>query len=180
MPIQDKVAAARKISELLNGIIKHGDFRLKYKIIVDPPAVDEHDSEKPAVLVDLSGADSSLLLERGAELLRAFEHVALEMLRLTPEEHDLVLFDCQNFRSSRKKELRMASEVAAEQVRRSGVPYAFAPMPSRERRIVHLALRDYTDLRTESAGEALQRYVVVYPKDYSGNPPAPAVSSRRR
>ena len=179
MPIQDKVAAARQISELLNGIIKQGDFRLKYKITVDPPPVDAQDSETPVVLVDLSGADSSLLLERGAELLRAFEQVALEMLRLSTEEHDLVLFDCQNFRSTRKKELRMASEVAAEQVRRSGVPYAFAPMASRERRIVHLALRNHSDLRTESAGEALQRYVVVYPKDYSGKPPVPAVSRRR-
>ncbi len=179
MPIQDKVAAARKISELLNGIIEYGDFRLKYKIIVDPPAADDHDWETPAILVDLAGADSPLLLERSAELLRAFEHVALEMLRLSTEEHDLVLFDCQNFRSSRKKELRMASEVAAAQVRRTGMPYAFAPMPSRERRIVHIALRDYSDLRTESAGEALQRYVVVYPKDYSGGPPAPAVSRRR-
>ncbi len=179
MPIQDKVAAARRIGELLNGIIKCGDFRLKYKIIVDPPAIDDHGSENPIILVELSGADSPLLLERGAELLRAFEHVALEMLRLSTEEHDLVLFDCQNFRSGRKKELRMASEVAAEQVRRTGVPYAFAPMPSRERRLVHLALRDYVDLRTESAGEALQRYVVVYPKDYSGKPPAPALSRRR-
>jgi len=179
MPIQDKVAAARKISELLNGIIKYGDFRLKYRIIVDPPPVDEHDSETPMVLVELGGADSSLLLERGAELLRAFEHVALEMLRLSPEEHDQVLFDCQNFRSGRKKELRLASEVAAEQVRRTGMPYAFAPMASRERRIVHIALRNHTDLRTESAGESLQRYVVVYPKDYTGKPPAPAVSRRR-
>jgi spoIIIJ-associated protein len=43
-------------------------------------------------------------------------------------------------------------------------------MSSRERRILHLALRDESDLRTESAGEAGRRSVVVYPKDY--NPPA--------
>ena len=166
MPIQDKVAAARKISELLNGIIKYGDFRLKYKITVDPPATDEQDPEVPKILVELSGADSPLLLERGAELLRAFEHVALEMLRLAPDEHDLVLFDCQSFRSRRKKELRMASEVAAEQVRRTGMPYAFSPMASRERRIVHLALRDEADLHTESEGEGMRRCLVVYPKDF--------------
>jgi spoIIIJ-associated protein len=45
-------------------------------------------------------------------------------------------------------------------------------MSSRERRIVHLALRDYADLRTESEGEGLRRYVVLYPKDYrSANKP---------
>jgi spoIIIJ-associated protein len=179
MPITDKIAAAKKISELLNGIITNGDFRLRYKIMVDPPAAD-HDFAKPVIKVDISGADSPLVLERGGELLRAFEHVALEMLRLAPDEHDTVLFDCENFRSARLQELRLSANVAADRVRQSGMPYAFAPMSSRERRLLHLALRDTEDLRTESAGEALQRYVVVYPKDYQGKPPAPAPTPRRR
>jgi len=179
MPIADKIAAAKKISELLNGIISTGDFRLRYKIMVDPPAAD-HDFAHPEIKVELSGADSPMVKERGGELLRAFEHVALEMLRLGPDEHDLVVFDCENFRANRMAELRLSADHAAERVRQSGMPYAFAPMSSRERRIVHLALRDKEDLRTESAGEALQRYVVVYPKDYQGKPPAPQASSRRR
>ncbi|HEX8801413.1 MAG TPA: R3H domain-containing nucleic acid-binding protein, partial [Terriglobales bacterium] len=112
--------------------------------------------------------------------LRAFEHVTLEMLRLTPDEHDKVIFDCENFRSARIEELRLSANHAAEKVRQTGMPYAFAPMSSRERRLVHLALRDLEDLRTESAGEALERYVVVYPKDYQGKTPAPAPSRRRR
>lgn len=180
MPIEDKIAAARKISELLNGIITQGDFRLKYKIFVDPPATGPQEWEHPDILVDIGGADSPLVLERGGELLRSFEMVALEMLRLAPDEHDRVVFDCQNFRSARLKELRMAADVAAERVRETNSPYAFTPMSSRERRIVHLALREQEDLRTESAGEALQRYVVVYPKDYKGKPPAPAPSRGRR
>jgi len=179
MPIADKIAAAKKISELLNGIISTGDFRLRYKIMVDPPAAD-HDFAHPQIKVELSGADSPLVKERGGELLRAFEHVALEMLRLGPDEHDLVVFDCENFRANRMAELRLSADHAAERVRQSGMPYAFAPMSSRERRIVHLALRDKEDLRTESAGDALQRYVVVYPKDYSGKPPSPPAPSRRR
>lgn len=179
MPITDKIAAAKKISELLNGIITTGDFHLRYKIMVDPPPAD-HDFAHPEIKVDLSGADSPLVKERGGELLRAFEHVALEMLRLGPDEHDRVIFDCENFRAARMQELRLSANVAAEKVRSSGMPYSFAPMSSRERRLVHLALRDQADLRTESAGEALQRYVVVYPKDYQGKPPAPQASPRRR
>ena len=179
MPITDKIAAAKKISELLNGIISTGDFRLRYKIVVDPPAAD-HDLAHPEIKVDLSGADSPLVKERGGELLRAFEHVALEMLRLGADEHDVVVFDCENFRANRMAELRLSANHAAERVRESGMPYAFAPMSSRERRLVHLALRDVQDLRTESAGEALQRYVVVYPKDYTGKPPAPQAAPTRR
>jgi len=51
-------------------------------------------------------------------------------------------------------------------------------MSSRERRIVHLALRDADDLRTESQGEGPQRHLVVYPKDYKGKP-LPSVPMRR-
>jgi spoIIIJ-associated protein len=179
MPIPDKVAAAKKISEFLNALIANGDFRLRYKITVDPPLTSDREWEHPEILVEFSGADSPLVLENGGELLRAFEHVSLEMLRLAPDEHEKVNFDCQNFRSARLQELRLAADVAAERVRTSGIPYAFAPMSSRERRIVHLALREFTDLRTESAGEAALRHVVVYPKDYKGSPPAPAASRRR-
>jgi len=179
MPISDKVAAARKISEFLNATIANGDFRLRYKITVDPPLTSDREWEHPEILVELSGADSPLVLENGGELLRALEHVSLEMLRLASDEHEKVSFDCQNFRSARLQELRMAADVAADRVRTSGMPYAFAPMTSRERRIVHLALREFTDLRTESGGEAAQRHVVVYPKDYKGKPPAPPMSRRR-
>jgi TrmH family RNA methyltransferase len=69
-------------------------------------------------------------------------------------------------------ELRMAATVAAEKVRRTGAPYEFTPMSSRERRIVHLALREDTDLRTESEGEGMGRRLVVYPKDYKAAPRA--------
>jgi spoIIIJ-associated protein len=180
MPIPDKVAAAKKISELLNNIFATGDFRLRYKITVDPVVGADREWERPEILVELSGADSPLALENGGELLRAFEHIALEMLRLAPDEHEKISFDCQNFRSARLQELRLAADVAAQRVRETGQPYAFAPMSSRERRILHLALRDCTELRTESAGEAAERHVVVYPKDYKGTPPAMPMSRRRR
>ena len=60
----------------------------------------------------------------------------------------------------------MAATVAAEKVRSTGAPYEFTPMSSRERRIVHLALREEADLHTESEGEGMRRRLVVYPKDY--------------
>ena len=179
MPIPDKIAAAKKISALLNAIIASGDFHLRYKITVDPQVGSDREWERPEILVEISGADSPLVLENGGELLRAFEHVCLEMLRLAPDEHEKVNFDCQNFRSARLQELRLAAGVAAQRVRETGMPYAFAPMSSRERRILHLAMRDLDDLRTESAGEAMLRHVVVYPRDYKGAPPAPPMSRRR-
>jgi spoIIIJ-associated protein len=164
--IPDKIAAAKQINELLKGIVANAGLRLKYRISVDPPLAQERDWEKPEILVEFSGPDSGLLLERGAEVLRSIEVIAIEMLRLPSNEHEKISFDCMNHRAMRLEELRAAANVAAERVRKSGVPYRFAPMSSRERRIVHLALRDCDDLRTESEGEGARRMVVLMPKDY--------------
>ena len=176
MPIPDKIAAAKKINEFLQSVVTHGGLHLKYRITVDPPLPENRDWERPEILVDLSGPDSALLLDRGGELLRALELLALEMVRLPAGEHEKISFDCQNQRSLRLEELRMAATVAAEKVRKTGTPYEFQPMSSRERRIVHLALRDQTDLRTESDGEGMRRCVVVYPADYK---PAAGKTARR-
>jgi len=173
MPIPDKPAAARKIDELLRVIVGQAGFRLKYRIMVDPVLPEEREWERPEILVEFSGPDSALLLERGGELLRSMETIAQEVLRLQSSEHDRMTFDCMNHRVLRLQELRLAADVAAERVRKSGLPYTFAPMSSRERRIVHLALRDAADLKTESTGEGGRRAVVVYPKDYQPSPASP-------
>ena len=133
MPIPDKLAAAKKINEFLQAVVSLGGLRLKYRIIVDPPMPENRDWEKPEILVDLAGPDSALLLDRGGELLRALELLALEMLRLPSGEHEKISFDCQNHRSLRIQELRTAANVAAENVRRTGTPYTFSPMSSRAR-----------------------------------------------
>jgi spoIIIJ-associated protein len=164
--LPDKIGAANKINQLLQGMVSQGGLRLKYRITVDPPLEEDRDWERPEILVEFSGPDSPLLLERGAELLRAIELLSIEMLRLGGNEHEKICFDCMHHRSLRLEELRLAADVAAQRVRKTGTPYEFAPMSSRERRIVHLALRDHGDLRTESEGMGLRRYVVVYPKDY--------------
>jgi spoIIIJ-associated protein len=180
MPIQDRVAAARRIDEVLRRTLQLGQFRLKYRISANPPVTTEL-GDSPEITVDFSGPDGPLLLERNGELLRALEHVALKVLRLESEEHEKLSFDCMNFKALRAQELKMAAEVAAERVRKTGSPYQFAPMSARERRMLHLAMRDQADLRTESSGEAERRFVVVYPRDYKGAAPdAPMMRRGRR
>jgi spoIIIJ-associated protein len=162
----DKIQAANQLNSFLGPMVRHAGFRLKYRITVDPTIEDNREWERPEILVEFAGPDAQLLLERGGELLRSLELLAMEMLRLTGNEHEKISFDCLGHRKARLEELRLSARVAADKVRQTGSPYTFAPMSSRERRILHLALRDEQDLRTESAGEGLRRSVVLYPKNY--------------
>ena len=113
--------------------------------------------------MDFSGPDTDLLLQRGAELMRALEYVAFRHLRLRSEEQSLLAFDCQDYDTLRLEELRLTAQTAAEQVERAGMPLALNPMDARERRIIHLALRDHSAVRTESQGFGAQRRVIVSP-----------------
>ncbi len=170
--LQDKVATAKKIDSFLKNVIASGAFKLKYRITVNPPVAVGQELETPDIMVELAGPDSQLLLERNGEALRALELLTHESLHLHSEEHDRVSFDCKGYRAARQHELKLAAQVAAERVLKSGVPYSFAPMSSRERRLIHLAFRDHGALVTQSEGEGGRRYVVLYPKDYKPARPA--------
>jgi spoIIIJ-associated protein len=61
--------------------------------------------------------------------------------------------------------LRLSAITAAENVKRTRRPFHFNPMSSRERRIIHLSLRNETDIRSESTGTGPFRQVVVLPVD---------------
>ena len=179
MPIEDYRAAATTISDFLKLLTTTGGLRLKYRITAGEGAADPDGLEAREIYVEIAGADAGMVTQRNGELLRALEHIAAKMVRLEPEEHDRISFDSGNFKAMRAREMKMAADAAAERVRRSGAPYSFAPMSSRERRMLHLAFRQFEDLETESSGEGLQRFVVVYRKGEKHVAPVAAPSFQR-
>src|SRR5665811_912920 len=106
-------------------------------------------------MVRFTGADVDLLLANKAELLLALEQLTMEAIGMAPEEHSRICFDANDRRILRIEELRMSAQAACERVKKSRQPFHFSPMNSRERRILHLALRNETDVRSESVGEGL-------------------------
>jgi spoIIIJ-associated protein len=119
--------------------------------------------ERPEIVVVFDGPDKELLLERGAELLLALEYLAVRSLRLEPPFFDRIRFDSGDFRSLRIAELMLSAKVAAQRVRETKQPFRLNPMAPRERRIVHLALKDLQGIRTTSEGIGEERQVVILP-----------------
>lgn len=178
MPIADLQQAAQKIAGFLAILNKLGGMRFKYRITAGEGARDPEGLEARVIYVELGGPDMPLATQHNGELLRALETIAAQMLRLDQREHDLVSFDAGNFKALRAQELRMAAETAAEKVRRSGVPYAFPPMNSRERRLLHLAFRSLEGVETASSGEGQDRFLAVYPAGKTNLPVTPPMKPR--
>src|ERR1700761_1995092 len=179
MPISDLQQAAQQIATFLNSVVRLGGLRLKYRVSAGAAPADALDPDAQVLNVELAGPDAPLLTQRNGELLRALEHIAIQILRLDPREHNLVSFDALNFKALRLQEIQMSAETAAQRVRESGQPYSFPPSNSRERRLLHMAFREMEDVVTASHGEGAERYLVVYPKGRTDLPaPVPAMPSR--
>jgi spoIIIJ-associated protein len=156
MPISDLQQAAQQIASFLNSVIRRGGLRLKYRVSASPVPEGSLNEGAQVLNVELTGPDASMLTHRNGELLRALEHIAIQILRLDVREHDLVNFQ-------------------------SGTPYSFPPTNSRERRLYHMAFKEIEDVETASVGEGQDRYLVVYPKGKTHLPaPIPQIPSRAR
>jgi spoIIIJ-associated protein len=155
--------AGPRIEQFLHKVFGLAGFTLKYS--VSEGETPHPDFENPDLLVRFSGPDVELLLANKAELLLALEQLTMEALGMPPDEHSRVCFDANDYRVLRIEELRLSALAAAERVKKTKVPFHFSPMNSRERRILHLALRGETDVRSESVGLGPIRQVVVVPAD---------------
>jgi len=174
-------AIGPKIEQFLSTVVREGGFALTFQI--GPGDSSNPEIENPEVVVKFSGADVDLLLMNRAELLLALEQVTMEALRMPSEDHSKLSFDANDFRMLRIAELRLSAVAAAEKVKHTGEPFRFNPMNSRERRVIHIALRNESNLRSESAGVGGYRHVIVYPAGMASlpePPPPPRTASRDR
>lgn len=158
----DHETTIAELRRCIDTVLAKARFQLSYEIRATGPAASQ-ELEHPEVLVDFKGRDQDLLLERGAELLLALEHVALRWLWLDPQFYGRIRFDAGGYRALRIEELKLSARVAADRVRETHAPFRFNAMAARERRILHLVLKEEPGVRSESEGAGEERHLVVYP-----------------
>lgn len=150
-----------KIEKFLRMVLDQGGLEMDFEVV---PGENPHpEIEDPELVVRFSGPDVDLLLANKAELLLALEYLTMESMRMPSDHHERMCFDANDYRMLRIAELRLSATTAADRVKKSKTPFRFSPMSSRERRIIHLALRNETEVRSESAGIGPYRQVVIYP-----------------
>ena len=155
------------LTSFLEALRNSGGLRLEYTIHTreaDPAA-----THPPRIDVLLSGPDTTLLLDRDGELLHAIESLAAAILRLEPDQAEQLSFYAAGFKADRLAAIMNLAQEAIATVNTTGKPFLFAPMNSRERRLLHLALVP-SGLATASSGLGPRRFVVLYP---AGQTPEP-------
>ena len=115
--------------------------------------------------VDIRGNDLSVLIGRRSETLSAFQYIASLIVGKEEQQFVQLTVDVEGYRDRREKQLVQMAMRMADQVTKSGRRQTLEPMPSAERRIIHIALREHPAVKTESTGEEPYRKVMILPKE---------------
>ena len=131
--------------------------------------------ERPDPELEIQGPDLGALIGRHGENLIALQQLTSLISSRRVGHTVYVAVDIEGYRRRREEQLREIAQRVAGRVRSTQQAVTLEPMLAYERRIVHLALQDDRDVRTESVGIDPNRRVVVLPKRPG---PAPARPQR--
>jgi spoIIIJ-associated protein len=144
-------------AERVRGIVARVVQALGLRASVD---IDESDEE---IRATVNGDDLGLLIGRHGATIDALQHLAMRAAFHSSADHKAVVVDAAGYRERREAALKRAADRAAEDALSFGRAVELEPMGPQERRIVHVYLRERSDVQTHSEGDEPDRRLVVTP-----------------
>jgi spoIIIJ-associated protein len=122
--------------------------------------MEETDEE---IRATVNGDELGLLIGKRGATIDALQHLAFRAAARGLEEPKQVVVDAAGYRARREAALQRMAERAVAEALRYERPVELEPMRAAERKIVHLYLRERTDVETHSEGDEPDRRLVVTP-----------------
>lgn len=121
----------------------------------------EEDSQEPTVQVSIVAAEPKMLIGEKGQTLFELQHILKLMLRKKIAEPFYLMLDINEYKKNKEEYLRDLAQTTADEVVLLKKPKELPPMPSSERRVIHLTLAGRTDVVSESVGEGPDRRVAI-------------------
>ena len=157
-----EAAGADDHVETLKGIIATllGFMGVEYGVTV------EKLPDTTFIHVDSSGLDGLLIGRRG-ETLASLQHVVNRVFTSQTGQHSKITIDVGGYIKRKHRLLVERSRKIADRVRKTGKEFDFEPLKAADRRIIHLAVAEQSEVATYTIGDGLLRKVVITPKTES-------------
>ena len=111
----------------------------------------------------VNGDDLGLLIGKHGATIDALQHLVFRAASRGFEDRKQVTVDAAGYRDRREAALHRMADRAAAEALRYGREVELEPMRAAERKIVHLYLRERTDVDTHSEGDEPERRLVISP-----------------
>lgn len=133
--------------------------------IMGVKGVSEIDPAAENLTINIRTENSARVIGKRGDVLDAIQCMAGAVANIGKDEYKKVVVDCENYREHREQTLKELAKKLASKAVESGRKMILEPMSPYERRIIHAALVDNTDVKTISEGREPARYIVVIPNN---------------
>ncbi|MDJ0849727.1 MAG: R3H domain-containing nucleic acid-binding protein [Myxococcota bacterium] len=121
-------------------------------------------AEDDLLVFQVRGAAAPRLAGKDGRTVDALQLIANQAAGRLDEEPPRVVLDVEGDADARENRLTKLAQRVARRARETGRTVRLDPMSGRDRRTIHLALRDEEDIATMSTGEGRYRQVLVVPE----------------
>lgn len=169
-----KVLVSKKLSDSARAV----KFLEDVFDIIKVPVTTEVTRDDDKICINLISADTQMLIGYRGELLDALQCLAGAVANIGREEYKRVVVDCEDYREKREETLTGLAERLADKAVRTGRKIQLEPMNPFERRVIHTALAESTEVKTVSEGKEPARYIVIIPNELRDDRPIMAQRNR--
>ena len=149
------VEDSKRASDFLEGLFE------KLNVTATTEVVEDGDR----IVINLVSTSSSYLIGHRGEMLDVLQTLAGAVANIGNDNYKRVVVDCENYRSKREETLKDLANKLAQKAVRTGRKVSLEPMNPFERRIIHSALSENEEVKTESQGNEPNRYIVIIPNN---------------
>ncbi|MBU2545320.1 hypothetical protein KKC65_02610 [Patescibacteria group bacterium] len=113
--------------------------------------------------VNISTDDPKVLIGQNGQTLADVQHLLKAMLSRRISEQFYIDLDINNYKKKKIAYIKENAREWANEVSLNREDKMLSPMPSYERRVIHMELANRSDVRTESAGQGIDRFIIIRP-----------------
>lgn len=131
--------------------------------LISEDAKIEVDEKPEGLLYKIESSKAAVLIGKRGQTLEAMQYLVEKIINKNSNKRVHVQVDVEGYLEKRQESLQSLSSRMAEKAVRTKKPVTIGQMSAYERRVVHLALKDDSRIRTQSKGEGFLRKLVIFP-----------------
>ena len=116
------------------------------------------------ILFYIKGGKIAILIGKRGQTLEAIQYLVEKIVNKHSEQRIRIQIDIEGYLEKRQNNLKRLAGRLAEKAKRTGKTVTIGQMNAHDRRIVHLALRDDGDVRTQSVGDGFLKKLLIFPR----------------
>ena len=144
---------ALQAKEILEGILER--MSLKYPVTVE--------ETEESICLNILGDGGGLLIGKRGQNLDALQYIVNKAAYKAGNGKKTIIVDTETYRKRREDSLVGLAERLGDKVKKTKKPLTVSHMNAHDRRIIHLALQNDTELTTKSRGEGEYRKIIIMP-----------------